>query len=110
MAFMVETDSDRRATTLILPVLPDAELDDDTAPARQSIFAMLRAVQDEFSADGQNTRRAPPAPLRSIRSVLYEIREGQPVEPVHKVDGPIRLRRIADTLKSFQDDGGEGDE
>jgi hypothetical protein len=92
-----------------LPTLPDDEPEEETASSRQDIFALLRDVQDEFSADGQDARRTPPPHLSSITNVLNEIREGEPVEPPHKDNGPLQLRRIDDTLKSFQDDGGEED-
>jgi hypothetical protein len=103
VALRLEPDTNNLRTKPPLPLLPDSERDDDTAPARQNIFTMLRTVQDEFSADGQDTRH-----LSSINSVLDEIREGEGVRPLQDDDGPLQLRRIDDTLRSFLD-GSEED-
>ena len=95
---------------LVLPTLPDDQPEDDTAPSRKDIFATLQEVQDEFSADGGDTRRPTPPNLRNINSVLNEIREGEGITPLQEADGPIQLRPIDKTLKSFLDDSGEEDE
>jgi hypothetical protein len=95
---------------LVLPTLPDDQPEDDTAPSRKDIFATLQEVQDEFSADGQDTRRPTPPNLRNINSVLNEIREGEGITPLQEDDGPIQLKPIDKTLKSFLDDEGEEDQ
>jgi hypothetical protein len=87
----------------VLPTLPETE--DDTAPSRKDIFATLQEVHDEFSADGQDMRRPANPNLRSINSVLNEIREGEGITPLQEEDGPIQLKPIDKTLKSFLDDG-----
>lgn len=87
----------------VLPTLPETE--DDTAPSRKDIFATLQEVHDEFSADGQDMRRPANPNLRSINSVLNEIREGEGITPLQEEDGPIQLKPIDKTLKSFMDDG-----
>lgn len=92
-----------------LPPLPTAEPGEDAAPAREDVFAMLRTVQAEFSADGQDMRGPSNPNLRSINAMLNEVREGGVAEPPRKPAGSHQLRRITDTLKSFQDDGGEED-
>lgn len=93
----------------VLPTLPDNDTEDDTAPSRKDIFATLQEVHDEFSADGQDTRRPANPNLRSINSVLNEIREGEGIIPLQEDNGPVQLQPIDKTLKSFLDDSDEGD-